>query len=86
VAKTSDVPAHETRVFKTGNSLAVRIPNAIAKRLALSAGTPVDIAVANGAMRVARSTAPRLDDLVERITPHNVHGEQFDELAPRERW
>jgi antitoxin component of MazEF toxin-antitoxin module len=41
----------DTRVFKAGNSLAIRIPSAIAKRIALEDGTPVEMAVDDGMIR-----------------------------------
>ena len=77
---------HEQRVFRAGNSLAIRIPSAIAKRAGLIAGTPVDMSVEHETIQVTRSASPRLHDLVDAITPENVHDETFAELGDRERW
>ena len=67
---------NETTVSKWGNSLAVRIPHAIAKQASLNEGDCVDLALDNGAI-VLRPTRRRyeLTELVSRITAKNRHGE-----------
>jgi antitoxin MazE len=63
----------QVRIAKWGNSLAVRLPKAIAEDLGLVEGQPVDVAIDKGAVRVKPSPAPvRLSDLVaeaERLGP-----------------
>lgn len=55
----------QVRIAKWGNSLAVRLPKAIAEDLGLIEGQPVDVAVDNGAVRLKpRSGQFRLSELV----------------------
>jgi antitoxin MazE len=76
----------DTRVFKAGNSLAIRIPSAMAKRIALEDGAEVEIAVDDGMIYVRKSPSHALADLIDRITPENSHGPIFDEVLGAERW
>ena len=76
----------DARVFKTGNSLAIRIPSAVAKSLGIEDGSPIDMAVQNEMIWVRRSARRSLGDLIARITPENTHAEQFDILTEREAW
>ena len=77
----------ETRVFKSGNSLAVRIPGVIAKQLDLQEGTAMEIDLEEGGLSLRPVAAvPSLDELVDKITPENVHEEQLPNLIGRERW
>jgi antitoxin MazE len=76
----------DTRVFKAGNSLAIRIPSAIAKRIALEDGTEVEIAADDGMIYVRKSPSRALSDLIDRITPENCHEPIFDEAVGVERW
>ena len=67
----------ETTISKWGNSLAVRIPRAIAKHAQLSAGDQVALAVDADGSIVLRSKRRKyaLAELVARITPKNRHTE-----------
>ena len=76
----------EARVFKAGNSLAIRIPSAIVKRIGLEDGTPVDMAVDHGMMYVRKSPSRSLTELIEQITPQNLHEPMFEESSGAERW
>jgi antitoxin MazE len=76
----------DTRVFKAGNSLAIRIPSAIAKRIALEDGAEVEMAVDDGMIYVRKSPSRALADLIDRITPENRHEPIFDEILGAERW
>jgi antitoxin MazE len=76
----------DARVFKTGNSLAIRIPSAIAKNIDLKEGSPVDMGVEGGLIWIRRSPTRTLQQLIDRITPDNLHAEEFDELGDSERW
>lgn len=61
---------------KWGNSLAVRIPKAIAQHAGVQAEDELDIEVEAEVIRLrpVRRT-PTLAELLDRITPENVHGE-----------
>jgi len=76
----------DARVFKAGNSLAIRIPSAIAKRIALEDGAVVEMAVDHGMIYVRKAPSRVLVDLIERITPQNTHEPAFDESIGTERW
>ncbi|MDR3468829.1 MAG: AbrB/MazE/SpoVT family DNA-binding domain-containing protein [Xanthobacteraceae bacterium] len=63
---------------KWGNSLALRIPNSIAKELKVFEGKLADIQVRDGALVVTPvDVAPSYDinALVALIKPENLHGE-----------
>jgi antitoxin MazE len=78
----------QTTVSKWGNSLAVRIPQEIARQARISEGDCLALALQDGAI-VLRSTRPRYDlsELVSRINRKNRHGET-DWGAPlgKESW
>ncbi len=77
---------HEARVFKAGNSLAIRIPAALAKHFDLEDGSTLEIGADNDMLYVRKAGMTQLDDLIEKITPENVHPSYFDTLIGRERW
>ncbi|MDJ0799439.1 MAG: AbrB/MazE/SpoVT family DNA-binding domain-containing protein [Calothrix sp. MO_167.B12] len=64
-------------VAKWGNSLAVRIPQNLAKEIHLTEGTEIDLGVVDGTLVIKPRTRKRysLDELLEGITPENLHGE-----------
>ncbi len=76
----------DARVFKAGNSLAIRIPSAIAKHIELEDGAAVEMAVSHGMIYVRKAPSRALADLIEGITPENLHGPVFDDLTGFERW
>lgn len=76
----------DARVFKAGNSLAIRIPSAIAKHIALEDGTSVELAVDQGMIYVRKAPSRSLAELIERITAENLHAPMFDDLTGAERW
>lgn len=61
------------QVLRWGNSLAVRIPKAIAEEARLQPGDTLEIAVADeGSVQVSRvGKTPTLAQLVSQITPEN---------------
>ena len=67
----------KARVLKWGNSLAVRIPQIVAKDARLREGDAVELtSKEEGLVEVRReSKMPTLSQLVARITPENRHGE-----------
>lgn len=77
-----------TQVAKWGNSLAVRLPRAVAAEADLRDGDAVDVTVQGGAI-VVRPAARRysIDDLVDGITARNRHSEtDWDGPVGNETW
>lgn len=76
-------------VQKWGNSLALRIPSAVAKDLQVRQGSAVEVAVEDGKMIVkpAKKRKTSLAQLLQGVTKDNRHSEQ-DWGAPvgREAW
>ena len=64
-------------VAKWGNSLAIRIPQNLAREIDVAEGTEVDLAVVDGSLVVKPRKRRRysLDELVKEITPENQHSE-----------
>ena len=60
-----------TQIGKWGNSLAVRIPSALAEQLGLKEGSPVEIITDDRGLLV-RKPGYRLEDLLAGITPENL--------------
>ena len=65
------------KIQKWGNSLAVRIPKALAELVEFSDGREVDLSVEEGRMIVQAAPARRytLEELVGSITAENRHDE-----------
>ena len=78
------------RIGKWGNSLALRIPTAIAREAELRDGGHVEISVRGGALvitPVARALRYSLDELLAGITDENRHAEiAFGEPVGKEVW
>ena len=68
----------KARVQRWGNSLAVRIPRAFADDLGLVDGAAVELTLDEGSLtlRPAPSPAFRLEELLDRVTRANRHGEE----------
>jgi mRNA interferase MazF len=63
-----------TRVQRWGNSLAVRIPKALAAEVGLRGDSPVELRLDGGTIVLEpRVSLPRLDDLLVGIRPGNLH-------------
>jgi antitoxin MazE len=63
---------------KWGNSLALRIPAVLARQLNLTENTLVECAVMDGSLVISPVAEPRpysLDQLLDQVTPENIHGE-----------
>ena len=79
---------NDSRIAKWGNSLAVRIPLAIARQAGLAEGDSVDLALDRGAI-VLRPVGRRykLSELVAQITPKNSHWEtDWGQPQGKESW
>ncbi len=78
----------QTQIARWGNSLAVRIPQPLARAVALTEGTAIEIDVEDGqiVLRPRPPVAPSLAELLAGITPDNLPEESFDDAAAgRER-
>ena len=66
-----------TTVSKWGNSLAIRIPQALARQARINEGDSLALALQRDGSIVLRSTRRQyeLSELVSRITPGNRHRE-----------
>ncbi len=65
-----------TKVQKWGNSLALRIPKPFADEVGLRPDTAVDVSLEEGKLVVSRAQSSiSLDELLEGITPANLHQE-----------
>ena len=64
-------------VAKWGNSLAVRIPQNLAKEINLAEGVEIDLSVVDGSLVIKPRSRKRysLDELIQGITPENLHSE-----------
>jgi antitoxin MazE len=73
---------------KWGNSLAVRIPKAVADEAGVREEDELDIEVVAQVIRLKpRRRELTLEQLVSGITPENLHGEtDFGRPAGREAW
>ena len=71
-----------------GNSLAVRIPKAIADQAGVREKDEFDIEVVANVIRMKpRSRDTSLEQLIAAITPENLHGEEdFGRPQGRESW
>ena len=79
----------ETTIQKWGNSLAVRVPRSIARKLALKAGSAVALREEKKAIiiRAVPKTRASLQELIAMIRPENIHGEaDWGKLAGKEIW
>lgn len=64
-------------VEKRGNSLAVRIPDAIARKCGITRGLLLDLRLVGGSIVLKPMLKPcySLDELLGAVTPNNRHGE-----------
>ncbi|MEY2394850.1 MAG: antitoxin MazE [Acidobacteriaceae bacterium] len=66
----------KAQIAKWGNSLAVRIPKAVAEQARLQEGDAILIEVLEGHIEVRPAERiPTLEELVAQITPESRHGE-----------
>jgi len=75
------------RVQKWGNSLALRIPRPFANEAGLGVNSQVDVCLENGSLVVRLIKKLSLEDLLEKVTPDNLHGEvDFGSAVGKEAW
>jgi antitoxin MazE len=65
------------KIQKWGNSLGVRIPKNVAQEARIQEGTSVELRVEEGRLVIAPQNKRKytLAELVDKITPENMHGE-----------
>ena len=78
----------QTQVRKWGDSLAVRIPEPYAEGLHLEEGMELEVSLVDGGLLLRPHRKEyTLEELLERITPENVHGEtDWGPAGGRESW
>jgi antitoxin MazE len=78
----------KTQVGKWGNSLAVRIPGTYVQELALHEGMAIEVSRVDGGLLLRpRRREYTLEELLEQITPENLHGEtDWGPATGRESW
>ena len=66
-----------TKIQKWGHSLALRIPKSMAVELKLEENSPLEIRLEDDRLVIYPVTQPefKLDELLELITPENLHAE-----------
>lgn len=70
----------KAQMVKWGNSLAVRIPKAVAEEVEFKEGDALVLEVIEGGLSLKpEKTPPTLDELISRITPDNIHGETWND-------
>ena len=61
-------------IQKWGNSLALRIPQAVARQILVKEGDKVVLKVGGSGLTIkAASKKLSLDDLLDKVTPENLH-------------
>ena len=75
------------KLKKWGNSIGVKIPKKIAKRLNLSAGSEVVIEYSDQKIFIfPKEKCLQLKDLLDQVTKDNCHPEIFCEKIGKEVW
>jgi antitoxin MazE len=65
----------EAQVKKWGNSLGIRIPNHIVRKLSLKDGSSVDIDDTKNEIIVKPIQRNKLSEMLSKINEHNIHKE-----------
>ena len=81
---------NQTKVSQWGNSLAIRLPQALVNELSIQRGAEVELRVENGGFRVTIPSVPKkfaLDELLAGVTPDNLHNEtDWGKAQGKEPW
>lgn len=76
----------ESHVQKWGNSLGVRIPMQLAKKLKIHAGSIVNLEIEEGKL-IIRPPQYDLESMLKKITPENQHHQMLDDgQMGKEEW
>lgn len=65
----------KTQVQRWGNSLAVRIPKAVASQMGVGENTTVELDLKDGVLTIRASDELTLDELLACVMEDNLHGE-----------
>lgn len=63
----------QIHVTKWGNSLGVRIPRALANKIGIHEGTPVDVSIQDQQIMITKGLS--LQSLLSQVTSENIHKE-----------
>jgi antitoxin MazE len=81
---------NQTKVSQWGNSLAIRLPQALVNELAIERGIDVELEIENDGFRVKIPSMPKkltLEELLAGVTPDNLHGEvDWGKAQGKEAW
>lgn len=81
---------NQTKVSQWGNSLAIRLPQALVNELAIERGVEVELKVENDGFKVTIPSMPKkftLEELLASVTPENVHSEfDWGKAQGKESW
>lgn len=81
---------NQTKVSQWGNSLAIRLPQALVAELAIARGVEVELSIEGDGFRVRIPSRPRkftLGELLAGVEPDNLHGEaDWGRALGREAW
>lgn len=81
---------NQTKVSQWGNSLAIRLPQALVAELAITRGVEVELKIENNGFKVSIPSMPpkfTLEELLAGVTPENRHGEiDFGKAQGKEVW
>ena len=74
-------------VDKWGNSLGLRIPSFVAKKLDIHPGSSIQLDLVDEKLIIVKNDALTLENLVLEITTHNIHKEHLkDRPKGYEAW
>jgi antitoxin MazE len=71
----------ESKISKWGNSLALRIPQAIAEQLGVKENSSVYLTIEDNRLYIKKQLT--LEEMLETVNPDNVHRELLDYDSPR---
>lgn len=75
------------QVQRWGNSLAIRLPKSLCQAIGIEEGKELDFTVEKDVITLKpKKESESLEEMLERITPENLHEEQFTDLLGREKW
>ncbi len=75
------------QVQRWGNSLAIRLPKSLCQAIGIEEGKELDFTVEKDVITLKpKKEAESLEEMLERITPENLHEEQVTDLVGREKW
>ena len=64
-----------SNIREWGNSLAIRIPQALAIEAGLEKDAEIELSVINGRLIIERTPKYTLEELLAGVTPENLHAE-----------